>query len=98
MKPTQAIGHTVANTLSLTALSILATTLAEVFVVNKLMQDSSDDRAKLIRMGVMVVVLVVGAVTVVWVTGGDMMLSLLGVSSPHSTAAGLSTALDEDGI
>ena len=67
MTPTQALGHTVANTLSLTAISILATTLAEIYVVNSIMKIKNEPR-RLLKMGITVVALMVIAVAIVWLT------------------------------
>lgn len=99
MTPTQALGHTVANTLSLTAISILATTLAEVYVVNKFMKIKNEP-GRLQKMGITVVALMVIAVAIVWLTKGDILFSLFGISSAPAVAAATANtvAFDEDGI
>ena len=94
MTPTQALGHTVANTLSLT-ISILATTLAEVYVVNKFMKIKNEP-GRLQKMGITVVALMVIAVAIVWLTKGDILFSLFGISSAPAVAAATANTMTFD--
>jgi hypothetical protein len=95
-----AIGHTFANTLSLTALSIMSTSIVEQLVVPHLMPAKEKPNMQvLMKMLLTALAMFVIATMIVYATGGDWLYSIFGIS-PQTQAAAIGgvTVLGDDGV
>ena len=92
-----ALGHTFANTLSLTALSIMSTSLVEQLVVPHLIPGKDKPNMQVLtKMLLTALAMFAIASMIVFVTGGNWMYSIFGISPQNQAAAIGSTTIQSE--